>query len=269
MRILWIADIFFKYRGFVYNLLDVLPCSTFTLLGTTFALFWVEMYINTSVQLSDDQKRKYLIATISAYVAMNFLNYLSHIMVVVQYYDDDDVLLLDKMWENLVIVNVVFFVVTTILLAVAGQLLASHIKEIFNGPTGDFVSRRIRYVSVFCGLCFTIKSIMPLLLFSFNYSSSKYQGIDDLFILLYYGLMEIIPISILLILIKVSRPTTDEDDDDLLPEGLFPNYENSLTSSEGTSPRLLLRKSLISVGDESITQAFSERFTSATFSSFI
>ncbi|CAG9315049.1 unnamed protein product [Blepharisma stoltei] len=268
LRIMWAADIFFNYSDFTYDMLDVLPCATFTLLGTTFALFWIEMYINTSVQLSDTQKRAYNLAAFSGFIFVNFLNYSSHIFIVVMSYDDKGFLIFGRVWQNLVIVNVSFFIFTTICLAFAGKLLSTHVKDMFNGPTGEFVSKRITYVSIFCGMCFILKSILPLLLFSVSYSTGKYQEVDDVFILCYYGLIEIIPITLALILIQVTKPNYEEDEDDSLPEGLLPNYDNSLSpSSTCSSTQLQLKKRLLSVGDDSICQAFSERLT-ATFSSY-
>ncbi|CAG9309974.1 unnamed protein product [Blepharisma stoltei] len=227
LRILSLLRLDFAYSLFIYSIFDCLSCATLTLLGTTFCLLWVEMYISTSMVLTDQQKNLGNRLALLGYAIINFINYSTHIYVVVDSYFHVHALIYDTIWENLMIPNIIFSFITVIGLSMSGRYLSNHIIDVYPSSMGEKISLRIRFVSLLLCIAFFVKSIAPFaLLLYYDGPFANSQVFWMILVIFYYGAIEISPICVVLFTLN-NKTTSDEDDQESLPDGLLFNSDNS------------------------------------------
>ena len=90
-----------------------------------------------------------------------------------------------------------FAIITSISLAVSGRLLLVHIRLIFFGVMGEKIAVRIRNLACMFSSCFLLKAFLPAILFFKAFESNKENtAFSVIFIVLYYGAVEILPLSL-------------------------------------------------------------------------
>lgn len=169
VRIAFLLKLYIPYSFFLYSLFDCLGCSTLTLLGTTFALLWTEMYISSNTMISNRDQTSWKTISLCSYILINFSNYFLHIFIVVDDEYNLDLLIYTEPWKNFLFVNIAFSFGTVVLLSVSRKILSDHILEVFPLELGEKISSRVKFVSILLCVPFFVKAIAQFVIFFYYY----------------------------------------------------------------------------------------------------
>ncbi|OMJ89543.1 hypothetical protein SteCoe_8242 [Stentor coeruleus] len=242
LRMIWSLESFIKYNVSTYLLLDSLACVLLGLLGLTFSLLWYEMYLSSKVLLSAHSYKVYMFTAISSYILINLSSLFIHVFFIYINAFSDEVIV-----TVIGSLDISISFLCAILLIISGKLLMKNLKFAFDGEFYKIIIRRIRSITICSGLVYFFKTFIPILSwFYIKYGHGEYYWLDIFIVILYYIGMEVCPVFVILIILKVS--SIDNNEEDLLPSILLSNDEQMCKNRE-SSRKILSKRLLISYSE--------------------
>lgn len=173
VRIAW--GLFYIYTSSDAKLtlvFDAIPNILMGILGSTFSLLWLEMYLSSSILIDDKSKIKCFSFATALYIALNISSAVFHILII--YYANGNWKLVQSSWENNLILDCAESFIVSVSLVITGFLLSKNVEIIFYGNAGKCISNRIWYVAVIS--CFMFLGKMVVSILSLVYIKTEYKN---------------------------------------------------------------------------------------------
>lgn len=175
--------------------MDSLSQATLSLLGLTFSLFWIEIYLQFNYENSEDTKKFLLTLALSGYLILSIFIFTVHTYVV--YYEIFGL----RRSTAILYLDAIFAVLVSSILIFTGFFLIKKVRIVYAGPLGDKVSARIKVIIAAISLIYLCKCALSIIVDTMH-SKLSTSTMQVIFIILYLAGAEIFPLAFILFFLK-------------------------------------------------------------------
>jgi hypothetical protein len=212
VRIVWCLNYFNIYSENTYNLLDCLSSASLELLGYTFIVFWLEIYIDIDLFIPKEQARFYSIVLKCAYAILTVFTYAIHIyLIYFQVSSFDSV-------DSIIYFSAFISIFISIALIISGRLLIKKINLVYSQSVGEKVSKRIKLIIIASSFIYISKSCL-FITAELTRKTNNF-GFDIAFMFIYVIGTEIFPLCSVLYFLRPNLLENSSLNSSWIPSGL-------------------------------------------------
>ncbi|OMJ75254.1 hypothetical protein SteCoe_25652 [Stentor coeruleus] len=212
VRIVWCLNYFSIYSENAYNLLDCLSSATLELLGYTFILFWLDIYIDMDILIPKKQAVFYSMILKCIYAILSAFTYATHIYLT--YFQISSIESVDL----IIFFSAFISIFVSIALIISGWLLVKKINLVYSQSIGEKVGKRVKLIIIASSFIYFSKSCL-FITAKFTRKSKNFS-IEIVFLLIYAIGTEIFPLCSVLYFLKPNLLKNNSLNSSWIPSGL-------------------------------------------------
>ncbi|OMJ65445.1 hypothetical protein SteCoe_38208 [Stentor coeruleus] len=212
LRIVWCLNYFGIYSENTYNLLDCLSSATLELLGYTFIVFWLDIYIDIDLFISKEKAQLYSITLRCAYALLSVFTYAAHIyLIYFQIFSINSI-------DSVIYFSAFISIFVSIALIISGRLLVKKINLVYSQSIGEKVNKRVKLIIIASSFIYISKSCL-FITAEFTHKTKNF-GFDIAFMFIYVIGTEIFPLCSVLYFLKPNLLENSSLNSSWIPSGL-------------------------------------------------
>lgn len=158
MRVSWgILMIFDKITEAEF--VDSIICTLFTLLGSTFTLFWADLYLSGGSPLTSSQKTTYFSIISITHMLISLINLMIHLILGLS----GDYNHMEK-YQGFILANTLVALFVSLMLLGSGIFISRFVQILHFGTIGRKISGKVLCISSILAFALSMKSVFPIFL---------------------------------------------------------------------------------------------------------